>query len=327
MKKNIESIGGFLQFELLPFDKAKNIDLQFNTARSSLAFLLLKNDIKKIQIPRYTCEVVLQPLKIHNIEFSFYDLDNDLLPLFNTQLIDSEIPLLVNNYFGILDAKIETLDKSYKTIIDNSQALYSTVIGTLGSFNSYRKFLGLPDGSKVNTSNTRKTEAYSNKFPRQSVYKQLEHLFGRFELGPERVYETFKTNESKLDFKEIKQISKISEFLFNEINHDQIIHKRLQNFMTLNKHLKNNNILEISEKGLRCPMVYPYLTKQGEKLRKFLIDNHIYIAKYWPNTEIILDENSFEFNLHQNLVALPIDQRYSEIEMNQIIDLINRFES
>ena len=68
------------------------------------------------------------------------------------------------------------------------------------------------------------------------------------------------------------------------------------------------------------PMVYPYLTDDAT-LRQRLIANRIYVATYWPN---ISDAESYEAYLKYHLLPLPIDQRYGEKEMKQIINLIRK---
>lgn len=68
-------------------------------------------------------------------------------------------------------------------------------------------------------------------------------------------------------------------------------------------------------------MVYPYWTND-DSLRKKLIDNRIYVAKYWPNVMEWSTPCELEYELAFHILPLPIDQRYCEEEMNGIIELI-----
>ena len=70
-------------------------------------------------------------------------------------------------------------------------------------------------------------------------------------------------------------------------------------------------------------MVYPFMTDTNRNLRKELIDNKIFVARYWPNVEML---NGFEteFNMANGIIPLPCDQRYGEREMDRIIDVIIR---
>jgi hypothetical protein len=48
----------------------------------------------------------------------------------------------------------------------------------------------------------------------------------------------------------------------------------------------------------------------------------VFCARYWPNVLEWCQPGDFEYQLAENLVCLPIDQRYGEEEMNYIIDII-----
>ena len=72
-------------------------------------------------------------------------------------------------------------------------------------------------------------------------------------------------------------------------------------------------------------MIYPYLIQDGDKLRKWLIEHKVYVAKYWSNVEEWLNEDSFEVYLANDLLPLPIDQRYGKEEMKYIIQLIQSY--
>ena len=70
-------------------------------------------------------------------------------------------------------------------------------------------------------------------------------------------------------------------------------------------------------------MIYPYLKKGNKNLKKKLIMHKIFIATYWPNVDQWLSsDNCFESHLLENLIAIPIDQRYGERQMRKIIDFI-----
>jgi len=69
-------------------------------------------------------------------------------------------------------------------------------------------------------------------------------------------------------------------------------------------------------------MVYPYLVENGAKLRQYLIDHQVFCARYWPNVQEWCKPEDWEYQLAENLVCLPIDQRYGEQDMNMIIEII-----
>lgn len=84
----------------------------------------------------------------------------------------------------------------------------------------------------------------------------------------------------------------------------------------------NRNLLDMSDFGFfECPMIYPYYV-DDKTLRKKLIDNRIYVATYWPNVLKWCSEDKLEYELTNNIIALPIDQRYGSEEMDYIIKFL-----
>ena len=73
-----------------------------------------------------------------------------------------------------------------------------------------------------------------------------------------------------------------------------------------------------------CPLVYPYLCKNGKDLKKHLIEHSIFVATYWPNVLEWTKQNDLEYELANNVVCIPIDQRYGIKEMDTIIQFIQQ---
>ena len=318
-----KAIGGFFEFELLAETAETQNRLLFNSGRSAFAFLLKHHNIRSIQLPRYTCDVILEPLKELGVTYTFYSITLSLLPDFTKGEIDPSIPMVINNYFGVLDNDLAQYYNNPLVIIDNSQALYSKTTGGLGGFNSFRKFMGMPDGAEVTTSKQSKTT--HNDWPRFKVSDNLIHLFGRIEDGPEAYYSTFKEADERFTFKKIKAISVISERAFLKVDHKYIADKRKNNFNFLHKKLSMLNELVFNLSENCAPLVYPFLVPNGRELKKCLIENKVFVPTYWPNKEIVCLENSLEAYLTENLVALPVDQRYNEEQMEVIYKHITDF--
>ena len=74
-------------------------------------------------------------------------------------------------------------------------------------------------------------------------------------------------------------------------------------------------------------MVYPYLIKDGARLRKMLIENKIFVATYWNGILEYLPKDSYENYLIENLLPLPIDQRIGIKELKFILEFITSSKS
>ena len=113
-------------------------------------------------------------------------------------------------------------------------------------------------------------------------------------------------------------------FLLKEIGfyYDLVLNKRLKNFNYLTSNLCTYNNLKLDKKQLTY--MYPLLVDDGNKLREYLAENSIYALKLWPN--VLWNGASLqEIERTENIILLPIDQRYSDNEMMYIVDIIENY--
>ena len=68
-------------------------------------------------------------------------------------------------------------------------------------------------------------------------------------------------------------------------------------------------------------MVYPYWS-DDRTLRDRLIKNKIYVSTYWPNVMQWCTEDQLEYYLAKDIIPLPIDQRYNNKDLENIISII-----
>lgn len=62
----------------------------------------------------------------------------------------------------------------------------------------------------------------------------------------------------------------------------------------------------------------------GEKARKILLQNKIYIPLLWPNVLKNVTKDSIEYDFAENILPIPCDQRYDINDMESIIELLNK---
>jgi len=319
----IEEIGGFFELEINKQYPEFHNAIALNTARNAFEYILLAKNYKKIYIPYYYCDVLLEPLKRNSIQYEFYSINKDLDPK-NSFIPEKDDAILYINYFGIKDLTANLLSKMYKNmIIDNSQAFFSNPIPDVDLFYSPRKFFGVPDGSYLYTD-----QFLNQHFEKDSSYNRVNHLIHRIENGASNAYLEFLENETSLMNQPIKEMSEFTHFVLQSIDYKKAQQKRIENFNYLHHFLSNKNELtSIIEKNMISgALVYPYLIK-NDSLKQFLISHKIYIATYWKNVPDSVDKNTFEYYLAQNLIPLPIDHRYGIKEMQLMINLIKKYES
>ena len=283
--------------------------IALNLARSSLKYVIKAFEIKEIWLPYYTCPVVWQSVKKENCKMKFYHIDKTFLPLIDFPKDDF---VLYTNYFGMCAKNVKALAKKYKNlIVDNAQAFYMPKYG-IASFNSIRKFFGVPDGSILQCD-----KKLNENFDIDKSFNRCSHLLNSIDNGS--AYDEFWNNELSLNDEPVKYMSKLTEFLTAAQDIDAARKIRLDNFQILHNELADSNELEFETDIDDVPMVYPYLNKV-EGLKEHLLKNKIYVETYWNK----LSENFTEGYFQKYLLPLPIDQRYDEQDMLRIVQAIKK---
>jgi len=261
---------------------------------------------------------MLEPIQKLKIRYEFYSIDELFQPKFDFARIRDDEVFVYNNYFGICDEQVNKVAAKCKNlIVDNSQAFYSLPLPGVDTFYSPRKFFGIPDGAYLYTDTL-----LDESFETDISYQRFEHLLGRADKGAEEFYTVFKNNDEALNNQPIKQMSKLTQKLLSGIDYDTIAAIRRQNFDILHSHLKEINKLKVNIELGAVPMTYPLMVSDGEQLKQKLIQNKVFLATYWPNILKWCDEKLLENKLTKEIVFLPIDQRYDEVEMKSIIEVI-----
>ena len=310
-------IGGYFELELRKGVEFHNGAICLNTARNCFEYILLARKYKKVYIPYYTCDVILQPLQKLNVEYEFYHIGRNFEPLDDIRLKEGEA-YLYTNYFGLKQSCVERLASVYdaRLIVDNAQAFYSPRVSGIVTFYSPRKFFGVADGGYLYT------DCYLDmNFPLDKSYKRMNHLLVRMEDGAEAGYALFKSTEDSLGNQQICRMSILTDSLLRNVDYASIRQQRLANFSFLHEKLGRSNRLTFEMADGDCPMVYPYYA-DSVSLRGKLIASKVYVAQYWPNVLEWCSSYDIELELCQHILPLPIDQRYGKEEMERIVRLL-----
>ena len=313
-----KAIGGYFELELHKGEEYHKDALALNTARNCLEYILLARQYTKVYIPRFTCEVVLEPFTKHNILYEFYSINEQLEPVFFPELKQSEA-FLYTNYFGLKQNGVKKVVEYYgkQAIIDNAQAFYAPPLPGIDTFYSPRKFFGVPDGGYLYTD-----APLLPGLPQDTSWHRMQHLLRRIDEGAEAGYADFRTNSEVLKNAPIKKMSMMTHALLQSIDYNFAKQQRFNNYSLLSEELHSSNGMRLPLSKDDIPLVYPYLANNNS-LKSKLINNKIFIATYWPNVLKWAKEASVEFKLASQILALPIDQRYRISDMEKIIHNLN----
>lgn len=315
----MEPIGGYFSLELPHYEEYHKDAIRLNTGRNCLEYILRARGYKRAYIPYYTCDVVLEPFKKLGIPFEYYHV-NLRLEIRDKIVLKAGEALLFTNYYGLKQRYAEQLAQKYgnRLIVDNTQAFYAKPIEGIDTFYTCRKFFGVPDGAYLYTDKLLDVE-----LEQDLSYERMLSLTKRIDLSPEAGYQDFHNLSKSLVGQPIKRMSKLTQRMMQGINYEEAAQRRRANYLLLQGALGKENKVELPLGDDAVPMVYPYLVP-AKSLREKLIENKIFVARYWPSVMACTTPDDIDYLLAYQMQPLPIDQRYTDKEMEEICKIINK---
>lgn len=314
-------IGGYFSLELPLYEEFHKDAIKLNTGRNCLEYILRVRRYRKVYIPYYTCEVILEPFHKLNIPYEFYHINYRMELTQDIKLKNNEA-LLYTNCFGLKQRYLEQLAQRYRNslIVDNTQAFYAKPIEGIDTFYTCRKFFGVPDGAYLYTD-----QSMGMELEQDLSFNRMISLTKRIDLSPEAGYLDFRDASKALIAQPIKRMSKLTQRMMCGIDYSEKANRRIRNFHVLDKALRDTNRFKWDMGEGTVPLVYPYYVENGAALRQHLIDHQVFCARYWPNVLEWCQPDDWEYQLAENLVCLPVDQRYDKEDMKIILDLFGSF--
>lgn len=321
--KIMQEYGGYLPLELPRkneyFSWIREDDiLRLNCGRSTFYCAAVCLNVKKIYVPYLNCKNSVDPFEKLGIEYEYYFLNDDLMP--DIKEINSDEAVLWINYYGNAteEQKKVVIQKYDKLIIDNCHAFYSQPVLKEGVYNCYstRKFFGVADGAYLIG------KAFEEFNLEESFsYNTSEFLMKTIEVGTNAAYKDSLDNENNIA-KEIKKMSKLTRRILASIDYEEIQKIRKNNLCRLHKHLNRINEFNVNT-NFDTQIYYPLLVI-NDSLRSKLIANHIYTPTWWRHVPCLCGEKKIETILSRYMIMLPIDQRYTVDDMDDLAQVVMR---
>jgi hypothetical protein len=215
------------------------------------------------------------------------------------------------NYYGQLsDARILACKQTYgNVIVDNVQAFFAKPIPGVDTLYSCRKFFGVPDGAYL------ATDAPALDLAQDVSKDRMKHVLGRFEgTSASDYYGDFKENDHSFRELPLMEMSRLTKNLLGALDYERIRKQRNANWAKLHEALCCYNRLQlIAPDG---PYMYPFYCENGMDIKKQLAEEKIFIPTLWPN---VPEDCQLEKDYAQNILPLPVDQRYGAEEMEYVI--------
>ena len=259
-------------------------------------------------VPFYICDAALQAFSATAVAVEPYGIDEAFEPILPPGAPAAGECLIYVNYFGLKSAKAASLIAAHgdRVIVDDTQAFFATGYPGAWSFNSARKFFGVPDGGYVYGAGLSDAG-----YPRPA-HVACEHLVNRLLGDQELAFTQYRENEARVTAT-ICRMSLLSERLLSGVDYPAVRERRLGNFAALHDALGARNCLTpvLSPQDAEVPYCYPLLSSTPVPWST-LWNQGVFAPRLWaelpgrPNARHFARESM----LADRLLPLPIDHRY-----------------
>ena len=311
----MKEIGGYIELDTYHLPMLHEGAIALNCGRNALAYVIRARGIKRIKIPYFLCDSVSNVCQREHVNVSYYHIGMDFRPV-DVHLDEDEWLYLVNYYGQLSNEDIRAyIDEYKKVIVDQAQSYFQVSIEGIDTIYTCRKWFGVPDGAFLYT-DTRLSE----ELPIDESYERMGFLLGRYERTASEFYKDYSENNKYFANEPIKRMSKLTYNLLHGIDYKAVEKRRNDNFIFLHDRLEDINQLVIQPTSF----MYPLMIKDGDRIRKTLQQRNIYIPTLWPSVFDITDKDDNAYKMVENILPLPIDQRYTVEDMEYMVKEIMR---
>ena len=312
----MKEIGGYIELDVAQGEEYHKNAIAVNSGRHALEYIIRAKKIRKLYIPYYLCASIRKLCEKCDCEYEFYRIKSDFSPDFNKKLAENEFLYIVNYYGQIENSKISEYKNVYKNIIvDNAQAFFQKPVENVETVYTCRKFFGVSDGGYVYTD-----AELNEKLETDVSYERIKYVLGRFELDAGTFYKEAAENNKIFESQKLKGMSRLTQNLLKGIDYSFVKNIRTQNFEYLHSKLKTINKLNLCIP--QGAFMYPLYVDNGKELKKKLIENKIFVPTLWADTFDVAAKRSVCWMYAENIVPLPVDQRYDIEDMKTMVNLI-----
>ena len=290
--------------------------------------------------PHYYCIDVLDWLTSLGYQIAFYHDGPFQDSNFDPPTITNGDIVFCVHYFGRINnrfyqwARNENLEPN-DVIEDFTQSLWTSSAEIFGEHvvSSLRKWHPIPDGgiylnrhSKINEKMDEQPSSDAIKFSNlrlaalglRSTHTYRENL----------ALDLFKEAEALLDIiKTPSSMTEISKLILHTMNHGAIAEQRKHNFLHLDKFFVERDFSTVKRVTDRAdfdnfvPLFYAFLLrgKKREEVLAELKKANIFCPVIWPGIDPKIAGSWIE-----DIVCLPIDQRYGKKHMNHMCDILEK---
>ena len=314
-------IGGFFELEIARGQGPFHTDaVALSSGRAALRCILQAVRPTRVWMPFYICDAALQPCEAEGVPVEFYAINEAFDPILPADTPAAGECLVYVNYFGLKASTAARLAVAHarRMIVDDTHAFFARGYPGAWSFNSARKFFGVPDGGYAYGAGLSAAD-----YPRPSEVR-YEHLINRLIGRQELAYEQYLQSES-LVTPDLGRMSPLSERLLAGVDYPAARERRLANFALLHQAFGARNCLapHLVLEAADVPYCYPLLSSEPVAWSE-LWRQSVFAPRLWPDVTRRSRAGEFarESMLPDRLLPLPIDHRYGAADVARLAAVV-----
>lgn len=325
-----------------------NIALLKSGRNALKALCNIMGEKKKVLLPAFTCSTVVEPFYENGFEAAYYDINEDFTVDGNslTHKIEQEQPnlILVHSYWGFhtcgnVDKILQEFRSSGGVLVEDlTQSLFSENIRLEADYyvSSLRKFFAIPNGGFIMSKRALNIETETDKsgideIARETFMLKKDYIAYRNDAKAEFKSGYKKINVIMEDNSAVYGISQMSEQILNTLDIECIKEQRIKNYNYLHNYVDKNCkklTVAMAQAGMgKVPLYFPVFAKNRAEFQAYMSERDVYCPIIWPKSELIKGTFPNADNMYDNLICIPIDQRYTEEDMKHIGDVLSGYES
>lgn len=320
MAGTCREIGGYLELERYPGCGFYPDAVALNCGRGCLAYEVELRGILRMWVPTLMCGSVPALLVREGVEVLSYEVGRDLAPVWEAIAPSPGDWLLLVDYYGQLTSSTVEQGLSrfpHAVLVDETQGFFRPDWPGADTMRTCRKWFGVADGAYLSTWDGARLP---HKISRDESHGRYGFVLGRVERPAGEFYAESVKNNVLFAMEPARMMSPVTESLLAPIDYTVAKTKRNTNWATLDSAIGHLNKLTLQTPD--GAFMYPFMVDGAQEVREKLIERGVFVPVLWPNVLEEQPAGSWARRMAEDVLPLPLDQRYGKEEMEYVASAI-----
>lgn len=314
-------IGGYLELERFAGPMLHEGDVALNCGRACLEYLVELRGIRTIWLPDFLCSSVPNLCRRAVVEVKTYRVGEGFGPAYDFEVSDGEWLYLVDYYGQLAQADVDAAlaASGGRLIVDESQGYFREPWEGVDTLYTCRKWFGVADGAFLHT---RDGARLGRELSCSESHDKMGFVLGRFERPSGEFFAESKDNNARFADEPMARMSALTENLLHAVDYETAKARRRENWGVLDAALGAYNRLSLV--APEAPFMYPFMVAGAEDVRGRMAAEGVFVPTLWPNVSCDAAAGVIAIDFSNNILPLPVDQRYGAGDMDVIIRVLGK---